>query len=91
MFHFGDRVKHIETNEIGIVVGYGNRIVNNKCLETIKVKIISPLNRKKTSIKDLNSQWLLCPAEDYRILYPNPFLLDFSVKPVEQYEFAKSA
>ena len=47
MFKIGDRVKQQDTGNIGIVVGYGHRIVNNKCLTTIRVKL-----ERSTSIKE---------------------------------------
>ncbi|MEM8830037.1 MAG: hypothetical protein AAGE96_11870 [Cyanobacteria bacterium P01_G01_bin.19] len=69
MLNLGDCVKHQATGNIGIVVGFGKRIVNNKCLPTTKVKIISPKSNRKTTVKDLDTQWLPCP-QDFRVIHP---------------------
>ena len=90
MFNLGDRVKHLDTGNIGIVVGSGKRIVDRKCLTTVKVKIVSPNLSNKLTIKDLDSKWFLFP-EDYRTLYPNPLSRHLVVKPIKRYDFSKSA
>lgn len=69
MFNLGDRIKHIETGSIGIVIGFGKRIVKNKCLPTVKVKITSPQPSKKTTLKDLQTQWTPC-SENHRAINP---------------------
>lgn len=89
MLNLGDRVKHLDTGEIGIVIGYGKRIVNRKCLATSKVKLINSETRKKATIKDIDSKWFLCP-EDYRISYDNP-ARHLIIKPVKRFDLAKSA
>ena len=90
ILNLGDRVKHLDTGEIGIVVGYGKRIVNNKCLATVKVKLVNSTARKKATIKDLDSKWFPCP-EDYRTLHPNPLAKDLIVKPVKRFDLVGSA
>ena len=72
MLNLGDRVKHQDTGNVGIVVGFGKRIVNHECLPTTKVKLISPESNKPiVTIKDLDINWLPCP-EDFRVIYPDP-------------------
>ena len=85
MFHLGDRVKHLDTDSIGIVIGFGKRIVNNKCLPTVKVKIISPESSKKNTIKDIQTQWLPC-SEDYRVIYPNLNSRKLILAPIKRYD-----
>lgn len=60
----GNRVKHKDTGDIGTVVDYGHRIVNNKCIDTVKVRLINSTSKKKSVVQDLDSQWLLCPKND---------------------------
>ena len=90
MFNLGERVKHLDTGNIGIVIGYGQRIVNNQCLETVKVRLLNSTTSQKITIKDLNCRWFPCP-EDYRTLYPNPTSRHLLVKPIKRYDLAKSA
>ena len=71
MLNLGDRVKHQNTGNIGIVVGFGKRIVNNKCLPTTKVKLIGSESQPKVTIKDLDINWLPWP-EDFRVIHPDP-------------------
>ena len=85
MFNLGDRVKHLDTDEIGIVIGYGKRIVNNKCLATSRVKLVDSTTRKKATIKDLDDRWFPCP-EDYRTSHFNPL-----VKPAKRFVLSRSA
>jgi hypothetical protein len=40
MFNLSDRVRHKITGDAGIVIGYGNQLVENKYLTTIKVRSI---------------------------------------------------
>ena len=82
------RVKHLETNSI--VIGFGKRIVNNKCLPTVKVKIISSEPVKKTTFKDLQTQWLPCP-EDHRVIYPNLESRKLILAPIKRYDRPKTA
>ncbi|MEM8675935.1 MAG: hypothetical protein AAGF83_18990 [Cyanobacteria bacterium P01_G01_bin.67] len=82
MFNLGSRVKHKNTDDVGIVTGYGYRIVKNKCLKTLKVKIISPNQNRKKTLKDLDCQWLSC-AEDYRLINPNPLARHLIAKPLK--------
>lgn len=63
VLNIGNRVKHKDTGDIGKVVDYGHRIVNNKCMDTVKVKLINSSNEKSV-VQDLDSQWLLCPKND---------------------------
>ena len=63
MFKIGDRVKQQDTGNIGIVVGYGHRIVNNKCLTTIRVKLERSTSIKETMVIEPHSKWLLCQAD----------------------------
>ena len=90
MLNLGDRVKHLDTGEIGIVIGYGKSIINNKCLATAKVKLVNSTVRKKTTVKDIDSKWFSCP-EDYRISYPNPLARHLIVKPAKRFDLARSA
>lgn len=90
MFNLGDRVKHLDTGNIGIVVGYGKRIINNKCLATVKVKLLNSTSSKKRTINYLNSKWFPCP-EDYRILHPNSLSKNLVVKPIKRCDLAKLA
>ena len=90
MLNLGDRVKHQVTGNIGIVVGLGKRIVNNKCLPTAKVKIVSPQSNRKTTVKDLNTKWRPCP-QDLRTIYPNPLHKNVVLKPAAKQIFLKTA
>ena len=91
MFNLGDRVKHLDTGNIGIVVGFGKRIVDRKCLEIAKVKLVQGTTLNKgTTVRDLYSKWLLCP-EDYRVLVPNPLGKHLKLQPVKRYDLAQSA
>ena len=90
MFNLGDRVKHLNTSEIGIVVGYGKRIINNKCLATLKVKLVDSSNRKKATIKDLDSKWFPC-SEDYRTSHFNPLAKHLIIKPAKRFTLSRSA
>ena len=90
MFNLGDRVKHLDTGKIGIVVGYGKRIEKNKCLATSKVKLVNSTVRKKATIKDLDSKWLPCP-EDYRTSHSNPLAKQLIVKPAKRLSLSRSA
>ncbi len=90
MFNLGERVQHLDTGNIGIVVGYGKRIVDRQCLPTVKVKIISPDLSNKITIKDLDSKWLSTP-EDYRFLYPNAVSRHLVIKPAKRYDLPRSA
>ncbi|MEM7591778.1 MAG: hypothetical protein AAF383_09725 [Cyanobacteria bacterium P01_A01_bin.83] len=65
------RVKHQETGNIGIVVGFGKRIINNKCLPTTKVKIVDSESERKTIVRDLDTKWMLFP-QDFKAIYPEP-------------------
>lgn len=71
MLNLGDRVKHQETGKTGIVVGFGKRIVNNKCLPTAKVETTDPKSNKKAIVKDLDTKWLPCP-KDFKVMHPDP-------------------
>ena len=90
MFNLGDRVKHLDTGEIGIVVGYGKRIVNNKCLAILKVELINSTARTKATIKDLDSKWFPCP-KDYKTPHSNPLAKQLIVKPAKRFALSKSA
>ena len=90
MFNLGDRVKHSDTGEIGIVIGHGKRIVNNQCLATVKVKLVNSTARKKATIKDLDSQWFSCPL-DYRTSHFNPLAKHLIIKPAKRFALYKSA
>ncbi|MEM8830041.1 MAG: hypothetical protein AAGE96_11890 [Cyanobacteria bacterium P01_G01_bin.19] len=98
MFSLGDkpsgmasqRVKHIETDNIGIVIGFGKRIVNNKCLSAVKVKTISSESNKKITVKDLQTQWLPC-SEDYKVIHPNLNGKKLILAPIKRYDRPKIA
>ena len=90
MFNLGDRVKHIDTGNIGIVVGYGKRIVNNKCLAILKVKLVDSTARKKATIKDLDSKWFPCP-ENYKTSHSNTPTKHLIVKPAKRFTLSRSA
>ena len=90
MFSLGDRVKHIETDNIGIVIGFGKRIVNNKCLSAVKVKITSPESSKKITVNDLQTQWLPC-SEHYKAIHPNLNSKKLILAPVKRYDRPKVA
>ena len=90
MFNLGDRVKHIDTGNIGIVVGYGKRIVNNKCSTTVKVKLLNSTTSKKATIKDLDSKWFPCP-KDYKTPHSNPLAKQLIVKPAKRFALSKLA
>lgn len=89
MLNLGNRVKHLDTGEIGIVIGYGKRIINNKCSTTLKVRLIDRTARKKATIKDIDSKWFPYP-EDYRI---SSHSLDrhLIIKPARRFDLARSA
>ena len=90
MLNLGARVKHQETGNIGIVIGFGKRIVNNKCLSTAKVKIISPKSSNKNTVNDLDAKWLPCP-QDFRVIYPNSPNKNRLFRPVVKQVRAKTA
>ena len=97
MFNLGDkpngmasqRVKHLDTGKIGIVIGFGKRVVDRKCLATVKVKLVDSTAKKKATIKDLDSKWFPCP-EDYRISHSNPLAKHLSVKPAKRFALSRS-
>ena len=90
MFNLGDRVKHLDTGEIGIVIGYGKRIVNHKCLATLKVKLVDSTAKNKATIKDLDSKWFPC-REDYKTPHSYPLAKHLIVKPAKRFTLSKSA
>ena len=57
MFKLSDRVCHKQTGNVGIVIGYGHRMVNNVYLTTLKVQITNSTSRKEI-IEALASDWL---------------------------------
>ena len=63
MFDLGDRVQHKQTGDVGIVVGYGHRIVDNNYWTTIKVKLI-PSTSIQGIVEDLFSEWLFCHKQN---------------------------
>ena len=63
MFNISDRVQHKQTGDVGMVVGYGYRMVNNNYWTTIKVKSTDPTSLKGI-IEDLFNEWLLCQEDD---------------------------
>ena len=71
MFNLSDRVQHKQTGDVGIVVGYGYRLVDNNYWTTVKVKIISS-NSTKTILEDLFSEWLFCKNKDDDLVYFSP-------------------
>lgn len=90
MFNLGDRVKHLDTSEIGIVIGFGKRIVDRKCLATIKVKLVNSTAKKKAIIKDLDSKWFFCP-KDYKTLHSNSIAKQLIAKPAKRFTLSKLA
>lgn len=90
MFNLRDRVKHQETGDIGTVVGFGRRIVNNKCLRTIKVKIISPTLSEKRIVEGIDYKWLPCPKEDNKLPARDSLAHHSIKKPVKKYNLAES-
>ena len=66
MFNLSDRVRHKLTGDIGLVVGYGHKMVKNNYLTTIKV-LITRSSLKDTSIRlileDLWEQWEICQGD----------------------------
>lgn len=90
MLNLGDRVKHQETGNVGIVVGFGKRVVNNKCLSTAKVKIIDSKSHRKNTVNDLDTKWLPCP-QDFRTVSPNSPSKNRILKPVVKQIRAKTA
>ena len=89
VLNIGNRVKHKDTGNIGMVVDYGHRIVNNKCMDTVKVKLINSTSNKKSVVQDLDSQWLLCPKNE-RVASSN--LRDRPiVKPIKKLHLVLSA
>lgn len=88
MFKIGDRVKQQDTGNIGIVVGYGHRIVNNKCLTTIKVKLERSTSIKETMVIEPHSKWLLCQADSKTIHSASPARHSIE-KPVKKYILPK--
>lgn len=84
MFNIGDRVQHQDTGSIGIVAGYGHRIVNNKCLTTIKVKLERSKSIKETVVIEPDSKWLLARAERKTRRFNSPAIRSIE-KPVKKY------
>lgn len=90
MFNLGDRVKHLDTGEIGIVIGFGKRIVDRKCLAIVKVKLVDSTAKKKAIIKDLDSKWFFC-SKDYKTPHSNPLAKQLIVKPAKRFALSRSA
>ena len=86
----GDRVQHKDTGNIGTVVDCGHRIVNNKCMDTVKVKLINSTSKKKSVLQDLDSQWLLCPKNDW-VVSSNSCDRHPIVKPIKKRHLVPSA
>ncbi len=63
MFYLSDRVQHVKTGDIGIVVGYGFRLVNNDYLATVKVYITRSTNTTGM-VEDVFGKWLFCPKRN---------------------------
>lgn len=52
MFYLSDRLQHKIIGDVGIVVGYGNRQVGNKYINTIRVELtnlplIGEINKRR--------------------------------------------
>ncbi|MBE9168060.1 hypothetical protein IQ238_11190 [Pleurocapsales cyanobacterium LEGE 06147] len=61
MYIIGDYVQHEKTGNIGEVVGYGHRIVEDVYLTTIKVRLLKGKD-KKSIVEDVLSEW--APLEE---------------------------
>ena len=90
MFNLGERVKHLDTGSVGIVIGYGKRIVDKKCLEIAKVRLIDSTSNRGITVKDAYAKWLPYP-EDYRISAPYLNAIHSNAKLIKRYDFARSA
>lgn len=55
-----DYAFHQKTGIVGKVIGYGDKIVNDSYLQTLRVRVKQPLEGGKTHliIEDLVSRWM---------------------------------
>jgi hypothetical protein len=63
MFNLSDRVQHKLTGDVGVVVGYGHRIVDHQYITTVKVRL-TRANSIKLMVEDLFSKWRFCQEDD---------------------------
>ncbi|GAB4533978.1 MAG: hypothetical protein Tsb0014_19870 [Pleurocapsa sp.] len=66
MFNLSDRVQHKLTGDVGVVVGYGHRIVDRNYVITLKVRLIRA-NSIKLMVEDLFSKWRFFQEDDERL------------------------
>ena len=83
MFNLGDRVRHLDTGKIGLVVGFGRCIIQNKCLAIIKVKLLNSSSSQQLIVKDPDFKWISLP-ENNRVFQSSSISRSLLLKPIKK-------
>ncbi len=64
MFYFGDYVQNQKTGNVGKVIGYGRKNLNNSHTSTVKVLVIGAADSDKRGFveEDSHSAWTQWPS-----------------------------